>query len=141
MHGRKGRLPLVALVLLTACATASELVAKGTDPDTPHADRVSALHDALEQSEPSVPESLSIRAERLLDTQGSQEDVARDRACALDIVDALARAGDKTASVLAVRLADHECPYLRSKPALAALMRHADPTVRGLAKAQLERMR
>ena len=134
-----GTIVVVAL-LVSGCADAPALMAKGADPEESHEDRVVALHDALQQRDPGVAQDLSARAEYFLETQGTRERVAKDRACALDIVDALVRAADKSAQVLSLRLADHESAYLRSRPALERLARHTDPTVRDLARAQLARL-
>jgi hypothetical protein len=129
-------LVLVIVIGLAGCADAPALVARGSDPKTTHEDRVDLLHDALTQREPGVVPDLVGRAEALLEAGGKDE-----KACALDVLDALVWASDKTAQALAVRLADHESPLLRSKEALQGLAKHRDPTVRGLARERLRALK
>jgi len=120
------------LLSLVGCTDTPALVARGSNPRTPHADRVEALQDALAEREPGVVPDLVARSEALLEAGTPDE-----KACALDVLEALVSAPEKTAPALTVRLSDTESPLLRSKDALQVLARDRDPTVRGLARERL----
>lgn len=127
----------IALVLaLAGCTDGPALAARGSDPATAHEERVELLHDALTRREAGIVPDLVGRAEALL-AAGSPE----EKAAAIDVLDALVWAHDKSAQALAVRLGDHESPIVRSKPALQSLAKHRDATVRGLAKENLGRLK
>jgi hypothetical protein len=135
----------IALVAVSlgacACDDIGHLEDEGTDPDVALDERLIALHDALQCRQPGVAQDLTGRAEALLATTGRPEQVAKDRQCALDVLGALVRAPERSAAPLATRLADHESPLNGSRDALEVLARHPDPTVRGLAREQLARLR
>jgi hypothetical protein len=123
--------PFLLFSALAGCTDVPALVARGTNPKESHEDRIEALDDALSRREPVVPDLID-RTETLLANGGEAE-----KAAALDVLDALVRSPEKSARALVVRLADSDSPLLASKEALRALVKHRDPTVRGLAKEKL----
>jgi hypothetical protein len=136
-------LVLAFWVLATGCGSCSDLPrleAEGCDPDAPRDERLIALNDALRCREGGVVQDLSAQAEALLAKTGTPDAVAKGRGCAIDIVAALVRAGEKSAPVLTTRLGDPDSPYLSSRDALEVLARHSDPIMKGLAREQLDRL-
>ena len=123
---------VVLAIVLCGCTEAPELIAEGSDPKTPHEERVELLNDAIRRREPGVMQDLVGRAEALIATGD-----AADKAAAIDVLEALNKVPEKSAPPLTVRLADRDSPFLKSKAALDVLAKHRDSTVSGLAKERL----
>ncbi len=126
----------VLLLVLGGCTEAPELIAKGSDPRTPHEERVEILHDVSLRREPGVIQDLVGRAEALLATGAVPE-----KGAAIDVLEALLKVHEKSAQPLTVRLADHESPFVKSRAALEVLAKHRDSTVSGLARERLAKAR
>jgi hypothetical protein len=122
--------------------TTEQLEVHATDPTIDADERHRAMSELLERRDrPIASELVRISERRLHEARVTQDKqvAAGLKTVGLEVVDALRALGDRSTSVLTMRLGDAESEICDSKDALEILAQHEDPVVRDLAKARLRR--